>query len=566
MNTAGTPAAHAGRCDHLQRQASGKAPVRTVDGPSDRVVVVGAGLAGLAAALYLKGAGRAVTVVERADHVGGRVGRYRFADYDIDSGATVLTLPELIDDALAAVGCSRDRAVPPLRIHRLTPAYHARFADGSDMRVFSDAEQMAAEVARVCGPAEVANYRRLRAWLGRIYQAEFTEFMDTNFDSPLDMVRLPRKRAALAELVRLGGFGRLGPRVGRILGDPRLARLFTFQALYAGMSPAQALAVYGAIPHMDTSLGVYFPEGGMRAIAETMAGAFTSAGGTLELGVAVTGFEYTGRGRRSWTGQRKPGRVRRARLADGRVLDCDAVVVTADIGSIDRLGLHRRRSLRAAPSAVVAHGTIPTSVTEKWPVRAHHTIDFGAAWDTTFAEIAPRRGGKLMSDPSLLLTRPALSDPGLYLDRPDGRHEPFSVLAPCPNLDAAPLDWDRLGPAYLHEVLGVLEQRGYRGVTTGFVVDHLDTPRTWLSQGMLAGSPFSAAHLFRQTGPFRPSNFPGGGGNIVLAGCGTTPGVGVPTVLLSGKLAAQRVIGQNRSAHTTNPPTIQTTSPTDAVD
>lgn len=505
---------------------------RTVTPEADRVVVVGAGLSGLAAALYLTGAGRRVTLCERADHPGGRVGRYRGADYEIDCGATVLTLPELIDDALAAVGRTPDSTDPPLRIHQLAPAYHARYADGSDIRVFADADTMAEEVARTCGPAEARNYRRLRDWLARVYRAEFTEFMDTNFDSPLDMVRIPAKRAALAELVRLGGFGRLGPRVRRFLRDPRLARLFTFQALYAGMPPDAALAVYGAIPHMDTSLGVYFPEGGMRAVAAAMAQAFTEAGGTLLLNTEVSGIDYAGR------------RARAVRLADGTAIDCDAVLVTADLGSIERFGVRRRRGLRASPSAVVAHGTVPAEVAARWPVQAHHTIDFGAEWERTFREITARRGrGRLMSDPSLLLTRPALTDPNLYLHRPDGRHEPLSLLAPCPNLDAAPLDWDRLGPAYLRELLAVLEARGYRGIATAFTADHLDTPRTWQAQGMLAGTPFSAAHLFRQTGPFRPRNFPRHSDNVVIAGCGTTPGVGVPTALLSGKLAANRLTG-----------------------
>ncbi|WP_280480792.1 phytoene desaturase family protein [Nocardia cyriacigeorgica] len=527
--------------------------MRTVTGPTERVVVIGAGLSGLAAALYLTGAGRQVTVLERADHVGGRVGRYRFDDYEIDSGATVLTLPELIDDALAAVGHDRASLASPLRIRKLAPSYHARFADGSDIRVFADPDEMAAEVARTCGPGEAQRYRGLREWLARIYRAEFGEFMDTNFDSPLDMVRLPGKRAALIELVRLGGFGRLGPRVRGFLRDPRLTRLFTFQALYAGLPPDRALAVYGAIPHMDTSLGVYFPEGGMRAVAEAMAQALVAAGGRLELGAEVTGIDYDDR------------RARRIRLADGTARDCDAVVVTADLGDIDRFGLRRRRGLRASPSAVVAHGTIPADVAARWPIQAHHTIDFGAAWHRTFAEIAAPRGGRLMSDPSLLLTRPALSDPGLYLDRADGRYEPFSLLAPCPNLDSAPLDWTMLGPAYLRELLGVLEQRGYRGIAEHFRLDHLDTPQTWLEQGMLSGTPFSAAHLFRQTGPFRPGNLPRGSDNVVIAGCGTTPGVGVPTALLSGKLAANRIIGTPERREDETPRTIGTAPREQAV-
>ncbi|WP_036528211.1 phytoene desaturase family protein [Nocardia sp. CNY236] len=509
--------------------------MKTVAGPTDRVVVVGAGLAGLSAALYLTGAGHTVTLLERADHPGGRVGRYRGVDYDIDSGATVLTLPELITDALATVGRTPESCLPPLRIHRLTPSYHARFADGVDIEVFADADTMAAEIERIFGPAEARGYRRLRNWLARVYAAEFDEFVDTNFDSPLDLVFVPAKRRALIELTRLGGFGRLGTKVRRFLRDPRLARVFTFQALYAGMSPEQALAVYGAIPHMDTSLGVYFPEGGMRAIAEALAHAFTDAGGTLELGAEVVGVDYADR------------RARRARTADGRSFECDALVVTADLGTLARFGVRPRRGLRAAPSAVVAHGTIPAAVAAHWPVQAHHVIEFGRAWKTTFAEIAARPGrGALMSDPSLLLTRPAHTDPSLLIERPDQRHEPFSLLAPCPNLVAAPLDWPRLGPAYLRELLLILEARGYHGIAQHFIVDRLDTPQTWLDHGMLAGSPFSAAHLFRQTGPFRPNNFPRSSDNVVIAGCGTTPGVGVPTALLSGKLAATRITGAVR--------------------
>ncbi|MBF6357245.1 phytoene desaturase [Nocardia higoensis] len=506
--------------------------MKTVAGPTDRVVVIGAGLSGLAAALHLTGSGRQVTLLERADHPGGRVGRYIGPDYRIDSGATVLTMPELVDEALAAVGHTRASAPVPLEVLALSPSYHARYADGTDIRVFADPDLMAEEVARTCGPDEAVRYRRLRDWLAAIYRAEFAEFMDADFDSPLDMVRTPAKRAALLDLVRLGGFGSLGARIDRLLTDRRLSRLFTFQALYAGMAPADALAVYAVIPHMDTSMGVYFPRGGMSAVAETMASALTDAGGTLRLNSEVARIDYAGK--------RATGVV----LADGERVPCDAVVLTADLGSIERFGGRLRRGLRASPSAVVAHGTIPAEVAASWPIQAHHTIDFGAAWEETFREIATRRGkGKLMSEPSLLLTRPALTDSELFVTRADGRHEPLSILAPCPNLDSAPLDWDRLARPYLGELLSLLEQRGYRGIAEHFTVDHLDTPYTWRARGMLAGTPFATAHLFRQTGPFRTRNMPRFADNVVLAGCGTVPGIGVPTVLLSGKLAAHRIIG-----------------------
>ncbi|WP_231911480.1 FAD-dependent oxidoreductase, partial [Rhodococcus sp. EPR-147] len=264
--------------------------IRTVSGTTDSVVVVGAGLSGLAAGLHLLGAGRKVTLVERDETVGGRVGVYPVSDadgshlYDIDNGASVLTMPNLVLEALAAVGADFESTTPPIRLTALSPSYHTRYADGTSIDVYSDPEAMAAEVERTCGPAEAQGYRELRRWLADIFDAEFDRFIDSNFDSPLDLVGSKAAISDTATLTKLGGFGRLGPRVDKFLEDTRLRRVFTFQALYAGMAPQKALAVYGAIAHMDTSLGVFFPEGGMAAIAKAMADAFVTAGGTLELG------------------------------------------------------------------------------------------------------------------------------------------------------------------------------------------------------------------------------------------------------------------------------------------
>ncbi|NLE79066.1 MAG: phytoene desaturase [Rhodococcus sp.] len=511
---------------------------RTVTGSTDHIVVVGAGLAGLSAALHLLGSGRRVTLVERDSTPGGRVGTYGFADYDIDNGATVLTMPELVDQALAAVGADPATTRPVLVSHKLDPAYHARFADGTSLDVHSDPQRMAAAVAELCGPDEARRYLQLRGWLGDIFDAEFDRFMDSNFDSPLDLVSSRGALKDLVQLVRLGGFGRLGPQVGRHLTDVRLRRIFTFQALYAGVAPARALAVYGAIAHMDTSLGVYFPEGGMRTIGQAMADAFVRAGGTLLFDSTVTGLDAG------------DGRVRAVRLSNGERIACDTVVMTPDVAVVDDLLRPTVRAVprraRISPSAVVLHGTIPRAVTQQWPQR-HHTIDFGHAWERTFRQITARAGrGRLMSDPSLLITRPAVTDHTLVIERGGVELEPLSVLAPCPNLDSAPLHWPSITEPYSAELIGCLERRGYVGITEHFEIDHADTPVTWAEKGMSAGSPFASAHIFRQTGPFRRSNMVSGLDNVVLAGSSTVPGVGVPTVLISGKLAAERIIGPRR--------------------
>jgi phytoene desaturase len=150
--------------------------MRTITGHgtrSDHVVVVGAGLAGLAAALHLAGRGREVTVIEREPHPGGRAGRLDVDGYRFDTGPTVLTMPDLVAEALGAVG---EELADRLDLVRLDPAYRASFADGSSLDVHTDADAMTAAVREFAGPAEAAGYQRLRAWLTELYQREFSQW------------------------------------------------------------------------------------------------------------------------------------------------------------------------------------------------------------------------------------------------------------------------------------------------------------------------------------------------------------------------------------------------------
>lgn len=497
--------------------------MRTVPGPTDHIIIVGAGLAGLSAALHLLGSGRRVTILEAQPHPGGRAGRMDLAGYRLDTGPTVLTMPELVDEALAAVG---DSLAARLDLVALHPAYRARFADGSVIDVHTDADTMEAHVRAVAGPAEAHGYRRLRHWLTRLYRVEIDRFIGGNFDSPLDLVAGRDAVRDLAALAALGGFGRLGTQIGRFLHDPRLQRIFSFQALYAGVPPQRALAAYAVIAYMDTVAGVWFPRGGMQALPQTLADAAVDAGATLRYNTTVTALEHSGE------------RIRAVRTAEGERLGADAVVLTPDLPVVHRLlGRAPRRlvPLRWSPSAVVLHAGVRAGTGPGWTGLSHHTIMFGQAWERTFDEIIYQ--GRLMTDPSLLITRPTATDPNLA---PAGR-ELLYILAPCPNLHTAPLDWATVGSAYRDELISTVEQRGLVDLGEAIEVEQLVTPADWAAQGLAVGTPFSAAHTFAQTGPLRPSNLVRGRTNVVLAGCGTTPGVGVPTALISGKLAAARI-------------------------
>lgn len=491
--------------------------MRTVSGPTERVVIVGAGLSGLSAALRLAGAGRSVTVLERESFPGGRCGLREVDGYRFDTGPTVLTMPDLIADAFDCVG---ERMADWLRLERLDPAYRARFHDGTHLDVRADTEATAAGIEALCGTGEADGYRDLVRWLTKLYRFQMRRFIDSNLDSPLDLL-VPD----LARLAAIGGFGKLGPAISRRLSDPRTRRVFSFQAMYAGLAPAQALAAYGVISYMDTVAGVYFPAGGMHALPTALAGVATKHGVDLRLGTEVVEIE------------RRGGRAVAVRTAGGDRVECDVLILTADLPVAWQTLLgetpRRVRRLRYSPSCVFLLAGSRTA----FPDRVHHEIDFGASWDSTFDEIIDR--GQVMSDPSFLVSIPSRSDPTLA---PAGR-DCLSVLFPTPNLTMRQQDWVAQSPAYREHMLATLEARGWPGFGAGLEVSELATPADWAARGMAAGTPFAAAHTFGQTGPFRPRNLARGWENVVFAGSGTTPGVGVPSVLISGRLAAERITG-----------------------
>ncbi|SEL49735.1 phytoene desaturase [Blastococcus sp. DSM 46786] len=498
--------------------------VRTVPGRTDRVVVVGAGLAGLATALRLRGAGREVTVVERAGGPGGRAGRIERDGYALDTGPSVFTAPEVVAETLAAVG---ERLEDRLELRRLETGYRAQFADGTHLDVHADPEAFAAEVAALCGPGEAEALRRYLADLADLYRLQLTTFIDRNLDSPLDLLG-----PELMTLARRGGFGRLSTHVGRYFADDRLRRLFSFQALYAGVSPFRAIAAYAVIAQLDIGAGVWHPVGGIGAVPRALAAAAADAGVTFRYGTAVDELELRG------------DRVSGVVLDGDERLPADAVVVTTDAPHALVPGLRGPRRPVYSPSCVALH----LGVRAELPDQAHHTISFGHSWRQVFDELT--RDGRPMSDPSLLISMPSRSDRSLAPDSADGKHcQVLSVVAPTPNLDRRSggnpdLDWATLGPRYREELLAVLETRGLTGVSGAIEVEHMDTPATWAAQGMAAGTPFALAHTFGQTGPFRPATLPRRGPeNVVLAGSSVQPGVGVPMVLISGRLAAERITG-----------------------
>ncbi|GAB2483744.1 phytoene desaturase family protein [Luteococcus sediminum] len=478
------------------------------------VVVIGAGLSGLSAACHLVGQGHRVTVVEREPGPGGRGLRVEQDGFTFDLGPTVMTMPELLDEPLRRIGSSQQQAVP---MRRLDPAYRGIFADGSELLVRDSVERTAAEVEAFAGPDDAQAVRELAVFLRELYELEMPNFIDTNYDTPLDLFRNP---VAGLKLLRMGAFGRLKDVVNSRVDDDRLRRMLSFQALYAGLSPVEALGVYSVITYMDTMHGVFLPDGGMGAIPEGMARELAKHA-TISYQTTVTAIL-----------RRHDGQVVGVETTEGQI-SADAVVCTLDLPvAYERLlpDLPKPRSLARpvySPSALLWHvgvrGDLPLGA-------AHHNIHFGQAWEECFTDL---QSGRIMRDPARLVTISSLGEPQLA---PEGMHTLY-VLEPVPNLDGN-VDWTAEAAPARERLLAFLRSNGY---PTDIVTEKMVTPLDWREMGMAAGTPFGLAHLFRQTGPFRPANHDKRVPGLFFAGSSTVPGVGVPMVLISGKLAAQRV-------------------------
>ena len=490
--------------------------VARVKGPTDHVVIVGAGLAGLSAALRLAGAGRKVTVLERESVPGGRNGLLKKDGYSFDTGPSVLTMPSLINDAFNCVG---EDMKDWLELTPLTPLYRAFYADGSQLDVHADTNEMEAEIAKHISSSEAAGYRRYVDFVTKLYKYEMNDFIDRNIDSPLNLLT-----PNLARLIALGGFRRLSPKVNQFMKDPRLQKVYSFQAMYAGVSPQQALAIYAVIAYMDSVNGVFFPKGGMHAVPRALAAAAEKHGVVFKYNTTVTNVEVSN------------GRAKAVITESGERYECDAVILNPDLPVAYRELLGKSpvtiKRLKYSPSCV----TLLVGSSKKYGFAAHHNIHFGHSWDGVFDELIKKK--QLMSDPSILVTVPTHDDPNLA---PAGKHS-YYILFPTPNLDSD-IDWNKQAGPYRDQMIKTIEERGYSGFGDSIETEVMTTPLDWKNQGMEMGAPFASAHTFFQTGPFRPRNMAQGIENVVFAGSGTQPGVGVPMVLISGRLAAERIVG-----------------------
>lgn len=492
-----------------------------------RIVVIGSGFGGLAAAIRLKAQGHAVTLIERRDKPGGRAYVFEQDGFTFDAGPTILTAPWLIEEVFAAAG---KRLADYVELVPLDPFYNIRFRDGSIFHYNGDTAHLLDEIRRF-NPADEAGYRRFRRTAEQIYAAGMA-LIDRPFTRASDVLPV------VPDLVRLQAYRSVAGLVNRYIHDERLRQVFSFHPLLIGGNPFQATAIYALIHPLEAKGGVWFARGGTGALVRALARVFAEIGGTLRLGAEATEIVV----------DERCGRASAVRLADGEDLTAEAVVSNADVAntylrlvpaSVRRHNTDRRvRSRRYSMSLFVIYfGT-----DRRYEQMAHHEILMGPRYRGLLDDIFTRK--RLAPDFSLYLHRPTATDPSLA---PPGC-DCWYVLAPVPHLGAA-IDWEGAAKPYRDAIIASLEARYLPDLSRHIVTERVVDPRYFRDDlASYLGSAFSVEPTLTQSAWFRPHNVSEDVPNLYLCGAGTHPGAGVPGVLSSGKIVAE-MIGKAEGPH-----------------
>ncbi|WP_217915468.1 phytoene desaturase family protein [Miltoncostaea marina] len=480
-----------------------------------RVVVIGAGLGGLAVARRLRHDGHDVTVVERQEAPGGRAYRLRDAGYTWDTGPSLVTMPWVLEEAFAAGGLDLRSEVT---MRRLDPMYRIRWA--GDERHFDfadDVGRLEAEVARF-SPRDARRVRPFLDGLEPVYRSVILDAGRRPFLRAGDFARLVPRMARLGVLPPLHAY------VARAFRHPRVREAFSFHSLFIGGDPFRVPALYAALVYLQVADGGWYVDGGVYALVEALARDLD-----LRCGEPVEAIE--------WSGERATG----VRLAGGGRIAADVVISNADVLRTPAL-LGRpapRRRLRPTMSCFLVY----MGTRRRWPGLLHHTLLVGPGYrsfirDVTRRGVVPRTFSTYVHAPSR--TEAAMAAPG---------GDSLAVLLPTPNLRGG-TDWTAAADEVRDALVADMERSyGLHGLAADVVVEHRMTPLDFERRlGAEWGNAFSIEPTLGQSAYFRVPNRDRRIRNLYFVGGGTHPGAGIPGVLLGAAITGDLVAADAAAA------------------
>jgi 1-hydroxycarotenoid 3,4-desaturase len=490
----------------------------------DQALIVGAGVAGLTAALALAAQGVAVTVLERGATPGGKIRQIGIGGARIDSGPTVFTMRWVFDELFAAAGLNFANFV---RLQPLSVLARHAWDDTAHLDLYADEARSADAIGEFAGAAEADGYRRFCADTRRIYRLLEQPFLRAGKPSLFGLMTRNGLRG-LIDLRSIRPFATMWDALGDYFHDPRLRQLFGRYATYCGSSPYRTTATLMLVASVEQQ-GVWVIEGGMHQLAVALATCATTLGADIRYGQDVRDIAVDG------------GRVRGVTLADGERIAAERVIVSADVAALGGglFGAPASRAAAPVPRSARSLSAITWSLVARsrgFPLSRHSVFfsrDYRAEFDAIFRDAA------VPAEPTVYVCAQDRIDEQIRL-QPDGREE-LLVLINAP----ATGDSHDFGAAEVERhsarAFGVLERCGL-AVERSALATRVTTPTDFNrlfpgTGGALYGrSSHGWAASFQRPGAHSAIS------GLYLAGGSTHPGPGVPMAAMSGRLAASRLI------------------------
>jgi phytoene desaturase len=486
------------------------------------VLVIGAGLGGIAAAARLAQKGFEVLVIEKNPMPGGRCGQLIQDGHRFDTGPTLLLIPDIYEETYTHLGeCLEDH----LDLRRIDPTYRFHFSDGTELSISADLNKMQAEIEAI-EPGSFSKLLRYLAEGERHYSIAVKDLVGRNFYTLFEYFS-PKNLSLLFKLKVLVNHYK---NIEKYFQHPYLKAAFTFQNMYLGLSPFEAPATYSLLQYTELVDGVWFPVGGMYSIVKSLISIAKKHGVKFLYDSPVKEIEV------------ENGTAKRIILQNGSRFNADVIVANADLPYVyesllpDANLARKFEGKNYTCSAVMFYW----GVDKTYPQLETHNLfvagDYRRSFDLIFKDYS------LPTAPNFYLHAPTRSDPSAA---PPGQ-DTLMVLVPAGRLDKSngQQDWKAMQSRARKAVFERLSKLGMADLKDHLKFEISYTPRNWLNMyNIQKGAAFgSINHNFLQVGYLRPQNQHPRYSNLFFVGGSTHPGNGVPLVLKSAQLTTERII------------------------